>query len=615
MKFTKLLFLFFVMMAVTAGADVLYQNVPFYAGMLGYHTFRIPDLQIAPDGTLLAFADARKNSKADNGDVDVALRRSFDGGETWQPLQVIWDDDVNTCGGTVSVVDASNGRIWLWMQHSYGDDTQSEISDGTSVDVVTFWSCYSDDNGATWSTPVNRSSAVQDAGTQWDQTGPGTGIQLKEGSHAGRLVIPCNGRNIQSDDHGATWYQSTDLPSGTGEATVVELLYGVLKRNDRADGNGAYASYNRRIVCYSYNQGSSWTAMQVQNDLVCSICQASSIQAKDSSGNRIYLFSNPAAVTRTNMTVKVSYDNCYNWTKSKVIYPNSSAYSSLCAISNGSYGLLYENGDDGYCYDRITFAKFSYNWLLDSSLFLWYFEEYSSGETIPAEVNAVEDIRGYGFDGTPTTALTAVSGDEGHCGLTAVNFTGSGSQGIKITDYNSRDILDFNSSNNFTIRVVFRTSAHSSGEANGSGILIAKDVNSDTAAWWLRVQDGKIRFFVDDSNNSGSAYSTVTVSDGDWHEVIAYHSADAGTMGVIVDGQASTPISYSMTGSYANDGDICIGSFNDGSKAFIGDIDKIQIYRTIPQNILTVLDGDLNCDAVVDFSDLVILMENWLVYE
>lgn len=610
------IFLFVIASAsFVVNGDVLQQSVPFAAGQFGYHTFRIPAMIKSPDGTLLAFADGRKIKNSDSGNAHMTLRRSFDNGQTWQPLQVVWAEDPNYVGCPSPVVDETTGRVWLFMVHTNGEDTQGEINDGTSIETSTVWNCYSDDNGATWSAPVDVTSSVKDPGRRWDQTGPGNGIQLKEGPRVGRLVIPALGRNIYSDNNGATWTYSTLLPIGTGEGTVVELPYGVLRRNDRASSTD-YKSFNRRILCYSYNQGSSWTPLQIADDLICPICQASSIQAKDSAGNRIYLFSNPAALTRTNMTVKVSYDNCYNWPRSKVIYPNASAYSSLCAISNGSYGLLYENGDDGYCYDRITFAKFSYDWLLDSSLFLWDFEEYASGDTIIAQANAIKDARGYGLNGSTTTSLTAVSGSNAHCGETAVRFSGNSSQGVKITDYASKDILDFNSNQNFAVRVVLRTTSHNSGGASGSGVLLSKDVDADTPAWWLRVQDGNIRFFIEDSSSmTASAYGAVTVSDGKWHEVIAYHNADDGTMSVTVDGIVGVPISYVMTGSYGNSGAVCVGSFNDGSKAFVGDIDKIQVYRPIPSRTVDAKDGDLNCDGTVNFNDLLILMDSWLVYE
>jgi len=54
----------------------------FTSGEKGYHTYRIPALIVAQDGTILAFCEGRKNSASDHGDIDLVLRRSFDNGNT-----------------------------------------------------------------------------------------------------------------------------------------------------------------------------------------------------------------------------------------------------------------------------------------------------------------------------------------------------------------------------------------------------------------------------------------------------------------------------------------------------------------------------------------------------
>ncbi len=56
----------------------------------GTHVYRIPSLMTAADGTLLASCNVRKGGKGDFGhDTDVVLRRSHDGGRTWEPTQVL----------------------------------------------------------------------------------------------------------------------------------------------------------------------------------------------------------------------------------------------------------------------------------------------------------------------------------------------------------------------------------------------------------------------------------------------------------------------------------------------------------------------------------------------
>ncbi len=55
----------------------------FNSGVDGYHTYRIPSLLLSPGGTLLAFCEGRRNSRDDHGDIDLVLKRSEDGGNTW----------------------------------------------------------------------------------------------------------------------------------------------------------------------------------------------------------------------------------------------------------------------------------------------------------------------------------------------------------------------------------------------------------------------------------------------------------------------------------------------------------------------------------------------------
>ena len=54
----------------------------FISGKDGYHTYRIPALIVTKRNTLLAFCEGRKNSLCDDGDIDMLVKRSEDGGVT-----------------------------------------------------------------------------------------------------------------------------------------------------------------------------------------------------------------------------------------------------------------------------------------------------------------------------------------------------------------------------------------------------------------------------------------------------------------------------------------------------------------------------------------------------
>ena len=85
----------------------------FQKGQDGYACFRIPAIVQSKSGTLLAFAEARKSSCSDTGNIDLVAKRSEDGGKTWSHLISVWDDGDNVCGNPAPIVDQKTGRIIL----------------------------------------------------------------------------------------------------------------------------------------------------------------------------------------------------------------------------------------------------------------------------------------------------------------------------------------------------------------------------------------------------------------------------------------------------------------------------------------------------------------------
>lgn len=385
----------------------------FVSGEEGYHTFRIPSLLITPDGTILAFAEGRADSASDTGNIDTVLKRSFDGGNTWEPLQVICDDAENTCGNPTAVRDEETGRIWLFLTHNFGEDEQREIINGTSKGVRTIWSAYSDDDGATWSEPVNRFEEVQAPSTRWDATGPGAGIQLRHGPNKGRLIIPAIGRNIQSDDHGETWHESGRLFSGTSEATIVELTDGRLLRNDRSVSN---KEAKRRAVSYSEDQGETWSPIVYPPELIDPIVAGSMTRLYPSdhpSGDQTILFANPASEQfRENMTVRMSMDDGETWPIAKTIYSYKSGYSSLAVFPDyETIGLLFEGGESA-ANERIMFAVFSREWLVSDEPVLDALE-IEGGRLSPAFTEGIYEYAVYADEQAASVVLIPSSSADG----------------------------------------------------------------------------------------------------------------------------------------------------------------------------------------------------------
>ena len=335
----------------------------FQSGQEGYHTFRIPAVVTAANGDLLAFCEGRVKAGGDSGDIDLVLKRSQDGGASWSKLQVLWDDGANTCGNPCPVLDRSTGTLWLLMTRNLGHDHERQIIDRESEGTRTVWVTSSTDHGATWAAPREITKTTKQPDWTWYATGPGAGIQLERGEHAGRLVIPCDhieaetkhyySHVIYSDDHGESWQLGGSTPEHqVNECEVVELTGGRLMLNMRNYDRAK----RRRQVATSTDGGATWTDQRHDENLIEPICQASIRRLDWPEGDRpgILLFSNPASEkSRERMTLRASYDEGKTWHLERLLYEGASAYSCLVVLAGGDVGCLFEV--DGY--ERILFAR------------------------------------------------------------------------------------------------------------------------------------------------------------------------------------------------------------------------------------------------------------------
>jgi sialidase-1 len=339
----------------TLAAASLTQADVYRAGEGGYHTYRIPALIVTAKGTLLVFAEGRRDSAGDSGAIDVVLRRSFDGGRTWSSMQTVAPGGGDTIGNPTPVVERKSRAVLLLLTRNPGRATEAQISRGEGQRTV--WITRSLDDGATWEPLREISAQVKLPGWTWYATGPGNGIQLR----SGRLVIPCDhnvgggerySHVIYSDDRGDSWQIGGVAEAKTNESAVAELRDGSLVLNMRS-----YHGRNRRAVQRSPDGGLSWGPLELDPTLIEPVCEASLIAS-----GRLLVFANPAATTRTRMTVRLSADGGRRWNASRVVYEGPSAYSSLARLRDGSLGLLYEWGAAGP-YERIAFAHFETAWV------------------------------------------------------------------------------------------------------------------------------------------------------------------------------------------------------------------------------------------------------------
>lgn len=301
----------------------------------GFVLYRIPGVVVTAKGTVLAYCEARKFSVADRGEIEVRLRRSTDGGKTFAPPEQVahlgprlsrnpvlppgkkakdmGGPDEQTVNNPVAIATRS-GRVHLIY----------------CVEYMRCFSMHSDDDGQTWSSPIEITTALNSfrGHIDWQTiaTGPGHGIELSNG----QLIVPVwmsdyrsRGKigkaaaTIYSDDGGKTWSADELAIRRGGEANVVERSDGSVMLTAR---NGD--PRNRRLVAFSSDGFSDWSAPRIADELKEPGCMAG---VTKHSVNRAapyrLLFSNAQTTkrkhsARRNLTIHLSRDDGITWPSS-----------------------------------------------------------------------------------------------------------------------------------------------------------------------------------------------------------------------------------------------------------------------------------------------------------
>ncbi len=343
--------------AGSASAELNHVDV-FHAGQDGYFAYRIPAIQTAADGTLLAFAEARKHNLSDPGgrgqDIDLVLKRSEDGGASWSAMKVIEDPgEFWSAANPATLLDRTNKRLWLFYIRCRPERGTHTARPGT--DDVLLLARWSDDHGRTWSDPMDLTSVARDMkDPHWRITVPGPGGAVQD--RQGRLLVPCwkyegwNNFVIYSDDQGRTWRRSQFVPGGKegDENQLVELADGSLLMDIRQNkGPHRWQSVSR-------DHGQTWSEPRPGHQVTPVACAIERVPGAALGIQRdLLVWTGPKGPGRHTLILQLSADDGKSFGQEHLLAAEPAAYSDLTVLADGSVGVLWERGG----YKKITFTR------------------------------------------------------------------------------------------------------------------------------------------------------------------------------------------------------------------------------------------------------------------
>ncbi len=350
--------------ATVSAAPSLTQTDVFVSGKDGYNTFRIPAIETAPDGSLIAFAEARKYTSEDPGfgrqDIDLVYKRSTDNGATWSPMLILEDPgELWSAANPATLVDRSNGKLWVFYIRGRPERSSETARPGTD-DMINL-ARWSADNGRTWSEPIDMTAAARDMDDKtWRVSVPGPGGAIQ--TSKGRLLVamwkmPFADFAVFSDDHGRTWRRGKAVPGPQGgdESQVVELNDGRILIDMRQEKE------THRWLAESTDGGETWSNPRSGITVTPVACAIERYAPAGATRSRL-LWTGPKGPKRKQLVLRTSTDEGKSFPQERVITDQLAAYSEIAVLKDNSVGILWERGIEKN-YEFITFTRVNQEWL------------------------------------------------------------------------------------------------------------------------------------------------------------------------------------------------------------------------------------------------------------